>query len=102
MVQSARPLSLTERIDAELRASFSTWHGVQADAAEWDEWDEDSKLLYDIEYCSMAFDRLGRLERWAEAGQMTAEQRARYDQLLALVEKTRPLLRQMGVGPEAG
>lgn len=94
MVRAA--LTLQQQIDEALDAAFAEWRGVHGDATEWNEWDEDSKLLYKLEW-GLAEDRLGRLRAWAASGAMIAEQRARYEELLQLVEQTRPLLKQLGI-----
>lgn len=97
MVRSTEDTLTKIQIDDALAAAFSDWHGVDDDAAEWDGWDDDSKLLYRQEW-GMAEDRLGRLQAWADSGAMTAEQRTRFDELRQLVGRTRPILEKMAVG----
>lgn len=96
MVPATSTLIVSQRIDSALDAAFAEWRGVHEDAREWRDWDADTRLTYCLDW-GMAEDRLGRLQEWAQSGLMTVEQHARFNELLALVERTRPLLRQLDI-----
>ena len=88
--------------DADLRATIehyvtylaATWESVPLEAREWHEWDEDSRLVYELNW-AVPDDRLHTLRQWAGQGMLTPAERARYDQLLRLVERHRPLLDEL-------
>jgi hypothetical protein len=88
--------------DAELRATIdhyltylaATWESVPLGAWEWHEWDEDSRLVYELNW-AVPEDRLHSLRQWADQGMLKPTERARYDQLLRLVERHRPLLDEL-------
>src|SRR5688572_15821641 len=94
MAQVAQSRQLHEWIDDYLDYLSSEWAGLPDLAAEWDEWDELSKLDFVIEW-GVPADRLHQLHQWAEQDLLTPEQRARYDQLMALVAKYQPILDEL-------
>jgi len=85
---------LRARIDHYLHYLLREWEGIPALAAEWGDWDEDSRLVFDVNW-GVPADRLYQLQRRAEQGLLAPEQRARYDELLQLVERHRPLLEEL-------
>lgn len=70
---------------------LGVWHGVPDLAAEWSEWDEHSRLVFALDW-GVADDRLHQLAQWAAQGLLTSAQQARYDDLLGLMARHRPLL----------
>jgi len=94
MAQVTRDVQLDERIDDYLTYLVKRWQGIPRLAAEWDDWDEDSRLVFDLNW-AVAEDRLVQLQGWEEQGQLTAEQRARLRDLKVLVAEYRPVLVRM-------
>ena len=94
MAQLMHGRTLCEQIDTYLDYLQKTWAGIALDAEEWAEWDDDSRLIFELNW-AVPEDHLAQLNEWARQGQITAEQRARYDQLLRLVAANRPLLNRM-------
>jgi hypothetical protein len=88
--------------DARLRASIehyldyliNQWEGIPELAAEWDEWDEESRLTFIFNW-GVPADRLAQLHEWAQQGLLTPAQRARYEQLLKLVDAHRATLERL-------
>ena len=94
MVQVAQDAELRATIAHYLTYFTATWESVPFEAREWQEWDEDSRLVYELNW-AVPEDRLHSLKRWAEQGLLTPTVRARYDRLLRLVERYRPLLDEL-------
>ena len=94
MAQVAQDAESRATIDHYLTYLAATWESVPLGAREWHEWDEDSRLVYELNW-AVPKDRLHSLRQWADQGILTATERARYDQLLRLVERYRPLLDEL-------
>ena len=94
MAHVARRAQLQPRIDQYLDNLMRTWEGVPFDAQEWAEWDDLSQLTYAVNW-PVNEDQLHMLAQWAEQGVLAPEQRTRYDELLQLVERHRPLLEEL-------
>jgi hypothetical protein len=94
MAQVAQDAELRARIEHYLAYLTATWEGVPLEAREWHEWDEDSRLVYELNW-AVPEDRLHSLQHWADQGMLTPTERVRYDQLLRVVERYRPLLDQL-------
>lgn len=77
--------SLSDRIDACLARVAAAWAGVPVDAAEWDEWDWESRLVYRFGWTGPQ-DDWDALERWAADGLLTPEQRCRFEEIKPLME----------------
>ena len=94
MAQVAQRAKLREWIEDYLDYLFREWESIPALAAEWEEWDENSKLTFVIDW-GVPEDRLGQLRQWAEKDLLTPAQRARYEELLWLVAQHRPVLERL-------
>ena len=94
MAQVARGVQLDERIDDYLAYLIKRWQGIPRLAAEWADWDEDSRLVFDLNW-AVAEDRLLQLQGWDDQGQLTADQQTRLGKLKALVAEYRPTLDRM-------
>ena len=94
MAQVARDAELRATIEHYLRYLTATWESVPLEAQEWHDWDEDSRLVYELNW-AVPEDRLHNLRQWANQGLLTSKERARYDHLLRLVERHRPLLDEL-------
>ncbi len=71
-----------------------TWESVPLDAQEWDDWDDLSQLTYVVDW-GVPNDRLDQLRQFADRGVLTQAQCARYEELLQLVDRNRPVLEEM-------
>ena len=100
MAQVVKGSQLHEWIDDYLTYLKRAWEDIPALAAEWDEWDEHSKLVFDVNL-GVPNDRLYQLREWAAQGLLTPAQRERYDELLRLVDRHRPTLARL-LGDDAG
>ncbi len=94
MAQVAQDAELRATIEHYLTYLTATWESVPLEAREWHEWDEDSRLVYELNW-AVPEDRLHSLRQWADQGLLTPTERARYDHLLRLVERYRPLLDEL-------
>jgi hypothetical protein len=94
MAQVADRLEVLPRVDRSLDYLFRAWEGVPHLAAEWDDWDEHSRFSFALDW-PIREDRLHQLGLWAAQGLLTPAQRARYDDLLALVAAHRPTLERL-------
>jgi hypothetical protein len=91
MAQVAHDPQVVVRIDDYLDYLIRTWEGVPLEVREWDEWDEFTRLSYDLDW-GVPNERLAQLHSWSEQGLFNAAQHARFNQLLALVARYQPLL----------
>jgi hypothetical protein len=94
MAQVARDPQLAARIDDYLAYLQDAWAGVPEVAAEWPEWDSNSRLTFRLNW-GVPADRLAQLQGWATQDQLTAAQRDRYDELLRLVAQHRPAVERL-------
>lgn len=79
------------QIDEFLDYLLRIWGGIPALAAEWGEWDEDSKLTF-VHNWGVPTDRLHQVQEWAAQGLLTLAQQARYAELRRLVVRHGPTL----------
>lgn len=94
MAQVAQDAQLQATIDDYLDYLIHTWKSVPLNAQEWDAWDDLSQLSFVVNW-GVPADRLDQLRRWAEGDRLTAKQQVRYQELLTLVERYRPILEAM-------
>ena len=85
---------LRERADDYLDYLFVAWGDIPALAAEWDEWDEFSRLTFAVDW-PVAEDRLAQLTRGVEQGALSPAQQARFEKLRVLVAQHRPTLQRL-------
>lgn len=91
MAQVTHVLSPSERIDPYLDSLFREWESIPELAREWVAWEEPDRLDFTYEW-SIREDYLAQLQGWVTQGLLTPAQQARYDNLLGLVARHRPLL----------
>jgi hypothetical protein len=94
MAQVMPGRTVSQQIDASLDYLKRTWEGIPLDAAEWHEWDDHSRLVYELNW-GVPESYLAQLEEWAMQGHLTGAQQARYDELLHVVAANRPVLETM-------
>ncbi len=73
---------------------FMEWEQLPELAAEWDDWDDLSRLPFVLNW-GVPADRLAQLHAWAADGLLTPTQRGRYHQLLQLIANNRPTLERL-------
>ena len=94
MAQLVQDPTLRDKIEFALDYLLREWSGVQELAGEWNNWDEDSRLVFELNW-AVPEDWLHQLQQWAEQGVLTPEQRCRYADLLKLVAQQRPTLERL-------
>jgi len=87
----AHDAKLQVRIDGFLRYLIGQWEGIPDLAAEWGDWDGESQADFALDW-PVCEDSLTQVCCYAEHGLLTAEQSARYEELLQLVARHRPIL----------
>ena len=92
MAQLAAPEQA--RIDRELDHAIREWGRLPAVEADLAEWPEDAALDFVFEW-SLEDERLHRLAVHAQRGELTARQLDRYERLLQLVERHRPIVERL-------
>lgn len=91
MAQVTHTPALRERIDFALDYVAREWEGVPDLVQEWAEWEELDRTIFEHEW-AIPESHLAYLNRWAEQGLLSPEQRARYQELLLLIARHRPTL----------
>lgn len=94
MAQVAHDPKLQGYIEDYLDYLTKTWRGIPLDAREWDEWDEDSRLDYVLDW-GVPADRLHSMREWAAEGLLTEGQMVRFRALLELVARYQYLVDAM-------
>jgi hypothetical protein len=82
------------KIERELSQALREWNRLPAVEAEFPGWPEDAALDFVFEW-SLAEDRLRRLARHAERGELTARQQERYGELIQTVARCRPIVERL-------
>jgi hypothetical protein len=85
---------LQEWIDDYLEYLWGQWEQLPEMAAEWDEWDRESRLTFAANW-GVPADRLAQLRGWAADGLLTPAQRERYDALERLVARNEATLEHL-------
>lgn len=80
-----------QHIDHLLNYVTAEWEDVTEAAEEWEEWGRDGQILYRLEW-PIVESKLERLRSFADRGLLNAEQQTRYNELLRLIERQRPVL----------
>lgn len=86
-----RPRSQPD-IDYHLDYQFRQWESLPEVATQWLAMAGVDREVFHLEWVGITESRLHELRRWAAQGLLTPAQQARYDALLRLVERSRPLL----------
>jgi hypothetical protein len=92
MVDVARDRQLHPDIEYHLNYQFGAWSSLTEYMAQWPELEDIDREVFQLEWEGITESRLKDLQRWAEEGCLTPHQQARYQELLELVTKNRPLL----------
>lgn len=86
--------SIHQHIDLVLTHLLDAWRCLPGAMNEMDDWDIGTQIAY-IEEWTPDEQLIDLLEEYSRDGVMTADQSARYQELLALVQKNQPLLEQL-------
>ncbi|MBA2596717.1 MAG: hypothetical protein H0V00_08860 [Chloroflexia bacterium] len=91
MASVAQQIDLAAWIDKSLDYLMSNWDDIPEIAADWDNWDEDDRLDFVLEW-PLREDRLHQLQRWQIDGNLSASQLQRFAELEELIERNTPTL----------
>ena len=93
---SQHPGVRAARVDADhlLKWAVAAWEGLTEVEQEIDSWDFLDQLVFTEEW-PLEEERLRQLAAYAQEGSLTADQRARYECLLKLVEQNRPIIERL-------
>ena len=81
-------------VDHELKWAFAAWEELPTVEREIDTWDLIDQLVF-TEQWPIQEDRLRRLARYAQSIDFAETQHARYQELLSLVERNRPIIERL-------
>lgn len=81
-------------VDHLLKWAFAAWEPLPTVEQEIDTWDLLDQLVFTEEW-QIQEDRLSRLAELARAGDFTEAQNIRYEKLLTLVERHRPIIERI-------
>jgi hypothetical protein len=84
-------------IDRLLERALAAWQSLPDVEREINEWDLVDQLVF-VEEWPIEEDRLLALSGHAARGELTDKQRARYDALLRIVERHRPIVERLRAG----
>ncbi len=98
MVEVAR--AARSIIDRELDQAHTEWARLPEVEATIDSWPEDEALDYLNEW-SLQVDTVSTLRKRAARGELTPEQQARFEELLPIVERNRPIIDRLINGSPA-
>src|SRR5688572_16311733 len=90
MAQLARDLQAQPDLDYHLEYQLRSWESVPEYAQWWSEMDSTQKEAFHLEWAGITESRLQQLQRWAELGLFSPDQRQRYERLTRLVAQHRP------------
>ncbi len=91
MAQVTSQTDQATRIDRYLDYLCREWEDIPEVAGEWNEWEDHDRLDFVVEW-PIREDRLHQLREWLAQGLLTSGQQARYEELLQLIARHRPLL----------
>ena len=94
MAQVTPDLELQEHVDFLLGVLLPSWQDVRRFAADWKDWSPDDRLDVLVEW-GVRESRLQELRDYADQGLLTPTQCARYQELMLLIEKYRPILERL-------
>jgi hypothetical protein len=97
MAQVTDTLTLRQRIDADLDYLFLEWRSVPQLTEEWAEWEDHDRYDFWLEW-PIREGYLRELREWSEQGLLTPAQRERYEELLGLIARHRPVLEGLFAG----
>lgn len=95
MAQVARARQLDAEIDYHLDYQFQQWRGIPEVAEWWPTMEAHEREDFHLEWVGITEARLQQLKDWAQQGAMRPNQRARFADLIALVECHRPTLQRL-------
>ncbi len=94
MAKVAREIKPRTKTDEFLDYLHDQWAGIPGVAAEWSDWDEHSRLVFSLDW-PVCEDRLQQLQTWARQSLLNSAQLTRYERLVDLVSRYRPILDQL-------
>lgn len=94
MATVAQQSDLMARIEHALDYLMSEWGAIPDVSAEWDDWDEYSRLDFVLEW-PLREDQLHQLQGWHASGLLTAIQLERFRQIEEFIDRNRPALERL-------
>ncbi|MCX6021569.1 MAG: hypothetical protein NTZ05_07535 [Chloroflexi bacterium] len=88
------PEQLPGRIDFSLAYLITEWRDLPNLADEWDEWEENSRYDFYLEW-PIKEGHLHKLRQWHAQGLLSQEQCERYTELQRLIEQNTPILERL-------
>ena len=98
MAQVARMAKLEQFVEKDLANLLAFWRTVPEQAAEWPEWDHNSRVDFVIEW-PIEREALARVRRAAKAGLLDERQQRDWQELQQLIETHRATVEWMLEGP---
>ena len=98
MAQVARVPKLEQFVGKDLENLLAFWRTVPEQAAEWPEWDHNSRVDFIIEW-PIERAALSRLKQAAKAGLLDARQQRDWQELQQLIDAHRATVEWMLEGP---
>ncbi len=95
----ASPIAVAARIERSLHALLAELRVLAGTAEEWDTLSDGERAAIALDWDHLLADYLTELERLCRAGEMTAEQRERYRQLLQELQGALPIFDRLGLLP---
>ena len=91
MATVAQQSELVARIDYALDYLLSEWSVIPEVSAEWDEWEEYSRLDFVLEW-PLREDQFHELQSWHADGLLAPMQLERFRDLEMIIDRNRPML----------
>ncbi len=95
MAHVAQPPAVQSNVDYHLDYQFQAWESIPEYIEWWPGMDASQKEAFHLEWVGITESRLGDLQRWADLRVLTTAQYARYEELLKLIARHRPLVERL-------
>ena len=95
----AAPTTIASRIDRSLHALLAEARTLAGTAEEWDALSDGERAAIALDWDHLLADYLTELDRFCQAGEMTADQQQRYRDLLQQLQKALPFFDRLGLLP---
>jgi hypothetical protein len=88
MASLAQQSATSSRIDHVLAVLTRQWKAIPEVVSTWEPWDELDRLDFVIEWPTREI-RLKQLRKWNDEGQLSAQQRQRFEEMEQLMQRHR-------------
>jgi Xaa-Pro aminopeptidase len=93
------PTTVATRIDRSLHAMLAEVRALAGTAEEWDTLSDAERAAIALDWDHLLADYLTELDRFFQAGEMTAEQQQHYQALLQQLREALPIFDRLGLLP---